>query len=100
MGDKIQTSFMCPICNQTHKIYLNKNEVDKITNFPFSNIVRFHEKAIIVYIDSNYKVRGAEQIDLYPSESQLKFCVNNVDGMVIKGEIHQDKTLGKIFIQK
>jgi hypothetical protein len=50
----------CRTCNCDFEVYVKKTLVEKGSNFPVSIVFLHKNHGMIIYIDANFKVRGAE----------------------------------------
>jgi hypothetical protein len=58
----IRTS--CRICNKTYAIIVKKSLIEKATSYPVSLVFFHHGHGLLIYIDKDFQVRGAEIVEL------------------------------------
>jgi hypothetical protein len=62
--DIIWVKTRCKLCQTTHKVAIKKILVTECKNFPVSIVYIHHGHGLVLYIDANFKVRGAELVDI------------------------------------
>ncbi|MHA1730063.1 MAG: hypothetical protein ACTSWY_15250 [Promethearchaeota archaeon] len=61
----VKVSFKCSVCKKIHLIKINRDLIDKASNFPVSYLYIHGNPQIYttLYIDAKYKVRGVEVLE-------------------------------------
>jgi hypothetical protein len=54
----------CKVCSENHKVCIRRSLIQKAKDYPVSIVFMHLGHGLLLYIDANFRVRGAELVDI------------------------------------